>query len=123
MRFNGQEMAAIIKMAKSMVMADGKINAAEISVISREFQRFGIPEAHVDILLKASDDIEASQAVALIAKMDEERKKYVASYLGVIMASDGNIDKNELTLWTLLSTICGLPTMSIMDAINNMKSL
>ena len=110
-------------MAKSMVMADGKINAAEISVISREFQRFGIPEAHVDILLKASDDIEASQAVALIAKMDEERKKYVASYLGVIMASDGNIDKNELTLWTLLSTICGLPTMSIMDAINNMKSL
>ena len=123
MTFSGQELTAIIKMAKSMVMADGKIKPAEIAVMTRELMRFGILQDQVDLLLKASDSIEASQAVALIARMDEERKKYVASYLGVIRASDGDIDDNELALWTLISTLCGLPTMTVMEAINNMKNL
>ena len=123
MTFSGQELTAIIKMAKSMVLADGKIEPSEIAVMTREFMRFGILQDQVDLLLKASDSIEASQAVALIARMDEERKKYVASYLGVIMASDGDIDDNELALWTLISTLCGLPTMTVMEAINNMKNL
>ena len=123
MTFSGQELTAIIKMAKSMVLADGKIEPSEIAVMTREFMRFGVLQDQVDLLLKASDNIEASQAVALIARMDEERKKYVASYLGVIMASDGDIDDNELALWTLISTLCGLPTMTVMDAINNMKDL
>lgn len=123
MTFSGQELTAIIKMAKSMVLADGKIEPSEIAVMTREFMRFGVLQDQVDLLLKASDNIEASQAVALIARMDEERKKYVASYLGVIMASDGDIDDNELALWTLISTLCGLPTMTVIDAINNMKDL
>lgn len=123
MTFSGQELTAIIKMAKSMVLADGKIEPSEIAVMTREFMRFGVLQDQVDLLLKASDNIEASQAVALIARMDEERKKYVASYLGVIMASDGDIDDNELAIWTLISTLCGLPTMTVMDAINNMKDL
>jgi hypothetical protein len=123
MIFNGQELVAIIKMAKAMVMADGKIEPSEIAVMTREFMRFGVPQNQVDLLLKASDNIEASQAVALVAGMDEERKKYVASYLGVIMAADGDIDDNELALWTLISTLCGLPTMNVLDAINNMKNL
>ena len=123
MTFNGEEMTAIIKMAKAMVMADGKIEPSEIAVMKGEFMRFGVPKNQVDLLLKASDNIEASQAILLIAGMDEERKKYVASYLGVIMAADGDIDDNELALWTLISTLCGLPTMTVMDAINNMESL
>ena len=123
MTFNGEEMTAIIKMAKAMVMADGKIEPSEIAVMIGEFTRFGVPKNQVDLLLKASDNIEASQAILLIAGMDEERKKYVASYLGVIMAADGDIDDNELALWTLISTLCGLPTMTVMDAINNMESL
>lgn len=54
MTFSGQELTAIIKMAKSMVMADGKIKPAEIAVMTREFMRFGILQDQVDLLLKAS---------------------------------------------------------------------
>lgn len=123
MTFSEQELTAIIKMANSMVMADGKVEPAEIAVMTKEFMRFGVLPNQVDLLLQASDNIEASQAIALIARMDEERKKYVASYLGVIMASDGDIDDNELALWKLISTLCGLPTMNVIDAINNMTDL
>lgn len=67
--------------------------------------------------------MESSLAIALIAGMDDERKKYVASYLGTIMAADGDIDDRELVLWQLVSTLCDLPTMSVGDAISNMKNL
>ena len=58
MTFSGQELTAIIKMAKSMVMADGKIKPAEIAVMTRELMRFGILQDQVDLLLKASDSID-----------------------------------------------------------------
>lgn len=123
MTFNREELTAVFKMAKAMVMADGNVKPSEVAVISRELQRFGVPSNQVEILLEASDNMEASQAIVFIAGMDEERKKYIASYLGVIMASDGDINDNEISLWRLVSTLCGLPTMNIADAISNMANL
>jgi hypothetical protein len=123
MTFNVQEMTAIIKIAKLMVMADGKIEPSEIAVMKGEFMRFGVPQNQVKALMEASDRMDANQATVLIAGMDEERKRYVASYLGVIMVSDGDINDNELALWNIVSTLCGLPTMNVLEAINNMKDL
>ena len=123
MTFNGKELIAIIKMAKAMVKADGKIEPSELSVMAVELARFGVPENQLKILLKASDNMETSQALVLINEMDEERKKYVASYLGVIMVSDGDVNEQELILWNLVSTLCSLPEMNITEAINNMKNL
>lgn len=123
MTFNGKELIAIIKMAKAMVKADGKIEPSELSVMTVELARFGVPENQLKTLLKASDNMETSQALVLINEMDEERKKYVASYLGVIMVSDGDVNEQELILWNLVSTLCSLPEMNITEAINNMKNL
>lgn len=123
MTFNGKELIAIIKMAKAMVKADGKIEPSELSVMAVELERFGVPENQLKTLLKASDNMETSQALVLINEMDEERKKYVASYLGVIMVSDGDVNEQELILWNLVSTLCSLPEMNITEAINNMKNL
>jgi hypothetical protein len=123
MTFNGKELIAIIKMAKAMVKADGKIEPSELSVMAVELARFGVPENQLKTLLKASDNMETSQALVLINEMDEERKKYVASYLGVIMVSDGDVNEQELILWNLVSTLCSLPEMNITEAINNMKNL
>ena len=55
--------------------------------------------------------------------MEEELKKYDASYLVVIMVSDGDVNEQELILWNLVSTLCSLPEMNITEAINNMKNL
>ena len=79
MTFNGKELIAIIKMAKAMVKADGKIEPSELSVMAVELARFGVPENQLKTLLKASDNMETSQALVLINEMDEERKKYVAN--------------------------------------------
>ena len=123
MTFNGKELIAIIKMAKAMVEADGKIEPSEVTMMVVELARFGVPKNQLKILLEASDNMEVSQALVLINEMDEERKKYVASYLGVIMVSDGDVNEQELVLWNLVTTLCSLPEMNITEAINNMKNL
>lgn len=123
MQFSGKELTAILKMGKAMVMADGQINENEIKVMTNELLRFGVPQDHVELLLKGTDLMEVSEAFALLANLDEERKKYVSSYLGTIMISDGDIDDKEMALWRLISTLCGFPTMNVVDAVNNMASL
>lgn len=123
MTFSGKELVAIISVAKKMVMADEKVEPGELAVMSAELMRFGVQQKQLSTLFIASDNMESSLAIALIAGMDDERKKYVASYLGTIMAADGDIDDRELVLWQLVSTLCDLPTMSVGDAISNMKNL
>jgi hypothetical protein len=55
--------------------------------------------------------------------MTSEEKKYVTSYLGLIICADGKIDDKEMALWSLISSVCDLPTMNLEQALNNMANL
>lgn len=123
MTFSGFEFAAIIKMAKAMAFADGKVEKQELSSIVNEMQRFGVTPDDADSLLEASDRMETSDAVSLISKMDLERKQYVAAFLGAIMAVDMEITDSEMAMWSLVSELCKLPTMSVRQALEIMTSL
>jgi uncharacterized tellurite resistance protein B-like protein len=123
MQFSGRELQAILKMANAMIMADGKVDKNEIRVMTTELLRFGVPHDHVEKLLKGANLMDGAEALTILASLDEERKKYVSSYLGTIMISDGDIDDKEMALWRLISTLCGFPSMNVVDAINNMSEL
>ena len=117
MKFNKVEMTAILSMVHAMMIADGRVDDAETSVISAEMVKFGVPLEDFKILFTRGMEMDASYSIEIVSKMTYEQKKYVAAYLGTIMAIDGNIDDKEMALWRLLSKLCGLPTMSVMDAI------
>lgn len=123
MQFSGRELQAILKMANAMVTADGRVDANEIRVMTGELMRFGVPSDHVEKLMQGANSMDGSEALAILAVLDDERKKYVSSYLGTIMAADGDIDDKEMALWKLISTLCGFPTMNVVEAINNMATL
>ena len=123
MTFSGFEFAAIIKMAKAMAFADGKVEKQELSSIVNEMQRFGVNPDDADSLLEASDRMETSDAVSLISKMDLKRKQYVAAFLGAIMAVDMEITDSEMAMWSLVSELCKLPVMSVRQALEIMTSL
>ena len=110
-------MTAILSMVHAMMIADGRVDDAETSVISAEMVKFGVPLEDFKILFTRGMEMDASYSIEIVSKMTYEQKKYVAAYLGTIMAIDGNIDDKEMALWRLLSKLCGLPTMSVMDAI------
>lgn len=123
MRFNGLEISAITKLAKAMVLADGKVKNIEIAVMTKELARFGVQESQLQSLLAAGDAMEMTQAMAVVSTLDYERKKYVSAYLGTIMAADLDIDDTEMALWRLVSTLCELPTMNAQEAVSIMAEL
>ena len=123
MTFTSLEFTAIAKMAKTMALADSVIQDQEILITIREFARFGVSSEQVKVLLDNADEMEPVVAIAIISKMTEEEKRYVAAFLGAIIAIDGDINQEELKIWRIVSTFCELPTMSIADAISYMAKL
>ena len=122
LQFTHREMAAIIALAKAMALADGSLDKREVSMMSKEALRFGIAPDDFMKLLQKSDDMKPEETFAVVAVMNDAQKRYVAAYLGTMMAVDGNIDDAEMTLWNFVSLICKLPTMNIVDAIAYMQS-
>lgn len=122
MQFNGLELSAIVKLAKAMAAADGKIAKEELTVIALDLAKFGVSQADSENFLTLSDAMEFGHAIAVISAMNQEQKKYVTGYLATIMAADGEIADSEVTLWRLISTLANLPAMTIGEAITFWKN-
>lgn len=123
MQFSGQELAAVMKMAIAMVGADGRSDEREMEVVKNELIRFGASVGQMLALSREAQNMEFQKAIGIISQFDYERKKYVSSYLAVIMIADGEIDDKEVSLWQLVSLLCGLPEMDVKQAVDNMNNL
>lgn len=99
-----------------MANADGRLDRNELLVIIKELARFGVPDDHLKALEEAGNEMEPAELLATVAAMGAEQKKYVAAYLGVILAIDGDIDDAEMKLWSLVSALCDLPEMNLVQA-------
>lgn len=122
MKFSREELKAIYKVGKSMMIADGEFAQEELMVIFHELCRFGVRDEYSATLLEQEAiEMEFDKAFAIISRMDKKQKKYIAAYLGLIMASDGIIDERETMLWGYVSQICNLPEMSIEEALIYMR--
>ena len=123
MQFTGQELAAVMQLGIAMIGADGRTDESEMEVVKNELLRFGASVGQMLSLTKQAQEMKSSEAIRIISNFDYERKKYVASYLAVIMIADGEIDDKELALWQLATLLCGLPEMDVNQAIDNMNNL
>lgn len=117
MKYTGIELSAIVKLANAMVMADGKVANEEIAAMCIELAKFGVDENAAKSIIGAADAMEYGHAVAVVAAMNLEQKKYVTGYLAFIMAADGEIAATEVSMWQLLSTLAQLPTMTVAEAL------
>lgn len=109
MQFTGQELAAVMKLGIAMISADGRTDEREMEVVKNELTRFGASVGQMLSLTREAQQMESKTAIEVISNFDYERKKYVASYLAVIMIADGEIDEKELALWQMATLLCGLP--------------
>lgn len=123
MQFTGQELAAVMKLGIAMISADGRTDEREMEVVRNELSRFGASVGQMLSLTREAQQMKSETAISIISDFDPERKKYVASYLAVIMIADGEIDDKELALWQMATLLCGLPEMDINQAVDNMNNL
>lgn len=123
LQVTGKELTALQHFGAMMASADGRVDDSEYYVLSKELMRFGVTEEQLPVLLNASEKMTHAEALRVISSMNEVQKKYAAAYLGTILGIDGDINDKELALWAMVSTLCGLPKMSVSDAIKYMDSL
>lgn len=123
MQFTGQELAAVMKLGIAMISADGRTDEREMEVVKNELTRFGASVGQMLSLTREAQQMKSETAISIISAFDYERKKYVASYLAIIMIADGEIDDKEVALWQMATLLCGLPEMDVRQAIDNMNDL
>lgn len=116
MTLSGKQMTALVKLMKLIMSADGVIEESEIKYLALELNRFNVPASHLEGILKLSDEMEFSEAIAIISGLDSTHKNYVTAALGAMIAADGDVDDSEIKIWSLISALCDLPTMNVRQA-------
>ncbi len=117
MNYTGKELAAVVRMAVTMANADGVFADEERSVIVQELVNFGVSPTDAAHILIMSRDMDPSDALATIACMNDEQKRYVTGYLAVVMIADGEIDESEVKMWRFISLLANLPEMDLAEAL------
>lgn len=123
MWFTDRELSAIFRMAVVVADADGNISDEETALMALELVRFGTSEEKTHSIMIEALKLSPVDACVTISKMTSEEKRYVTAYLGTMICADGKIKDSEMRAWALTSKICGLPTMSLGDAVEIMKTL
>lgn len=106
-----------------MADADGKVTDEETVLMAIELMRFGIGEDKAKIIFNESNKLTSTEACIIISKMTNEEKKYVTAYLGAMICVDGKIENSEIKAWSLITSICDLPKMSIKEALEIISKL
>ena len=91
--FNYQQQVAIYKVAKMMVCADGKVMVEEKMTLEDGFKKLGLSSAsNLSELRKEASEQEYNSSLQILSELESVQKKFVTSFLGTIISSDGDID-------------------------------
>lgn len=118
MNYNGKELAALVKLGLAMAQADGHVSETEKLAIAAELTNFGVQGTSAQAIIAGAALIDAADALATLAVMNDSQKKYATGYLAAIMAADGEIADSEVKMWQLICTLAGFPTMNINEALS-----
>lgn len=106
-----------------MANADGKVTKEETQMIVLEMTRFGVDQNKGRIIGEIGEKMTYGECCQVVSNMTPEEKRYVTAFLGTLICADGDIDDSEMKLWSLISAMCDLPTMNILEAIQVMANL
>ncbi|PIE84018.1 MAG: hypothetical protein CSA07_03955 [Bacteroidia bacterium] len=121
--FNREEITAVARLAHTMIVADGEVDQNEMEAFAGELQRFGVGEAEVPKLMEAMFAMKPVDAMAKVAHMNPNQKRYVCAFLAGIMVIDGEVHEEEIAVWRMTSFYCELPEMSIEEALEYLVDL
>ncbi len=121
MRLSKKELTAMVAMAVAMAGADGKVEENEVMAIVADLSGFGKDGDEIAEIVDDARNMDATDALGIVAKLGDEEKEYVTAFLAVVMAADGDIDDEELKLWRLITDVCNLPAMSVKEGVELWK--
>lgn len=117
----GIELSAIANLAVRMAHADGQVDASEIDVIANGFKYFDVPLEQAKSLILMARAANEEDAIAIVSAMPNEHKEFVAAWLAAVVIADGVIDDREQKLLNYYGRRCGLPSLTIEQALEKVK--
>ena len=123
MQFCFEERRAIYRIARVMVIADGKVADSEAGALQGEMLRLGSTPDELIEFRNTIQSYESAEALSVIDGFDEEKKRYFCALLGALLVVDGALSESEVKLWAFTSAICGLPPMSVGEALETVSNL
>lgn len=117
MDLKGIQLIAVLKTARLLTLADGRVDAAETELIAKEMFSFGLKRNDLMNFLQQSDVMESSTMIGVLSSMRVDQKKYIAGFLATLALADGDIDDSEVKLWQLICTLIGCPEMTYIEAL------
>ncbi|MBQ3689480.1 MAG: TerB family tellurite resistance protein [Bacteroidales bacterium] len=121
MKLKEKELIAITHLAFYIISADGIATEEEYSAVSTELLTFGLETEEIVKTIEEANDMTLEEAVAICRTMSSPQKTYACSVLGYIVASDGDIDDDEMKVWAEIVEKCQFPDMSIQEALDNIN--
>lgn len=121
MKLKEKELIAITHLAFYIISADGIATEEEYSAVSTELLTFGLETEEIVKTIEEANDMTLEEAVAICRTMGSPQKTYACSVLGYIVASDGDIDDDEMKVWAEIVEKCQFPDMSIQEALDNIN--
>lgn len=123
MKLKDNELIAITHLAFYIISADGIATEEEYSALGTELLTFGLDSEKIAQVIEASNLMTLEEAVTIARLMNSPQKTYACSVMGLLVASDGDIDDDEMKVWQQIVETCGFPDMSIQDALENVNFL
>lgn len=116
MKFSIIELSAMVKLGTTIAETDDKIPEEGKVAMAFVLSRFGVTQNEITPLLAAAQAMNFGEAISLISAMTLMQKKYVAGYLAIVMTAD-TIEDSEVKIWSLISRLGNLPTMTVAEAL------
>jgi uncharacterized tellurite resistance protein B-like protein len=110
MNFTEEELAAILKVAKKVALADQVFKKEEKDLIIAELGCFNInPGVQLQIIESYADGMTQENAFSILRDLSPEQKKYVLGFLVTIGKIDNNLDSKEALVIEAIAILINYP--------------
>ncbi len=117
MKLTGNELAALMYVAREFINIDGNVADEEAKVFANAFTKFGLNSEETSILIKLSYEYKAEDALNVVQNLGSEQKQFASALVTLIIAADGKLTEKELEMYSNFLQLCRLPYLTIEQAI------
>ncbi len=117
MNLTGNQLAALMYVAKEVVNVDQVVTDEESAVFTNVFSKFGLDSEERTLLIEAAQNYDAEDAIEVVKNLGPDQKEFASAIVTLLIAADGELADSELDVYTNLLKVCGLPYLTIERAI------
>lgn len=110
MNATAETLAAVYRVAKHLIFADGDMTDDEVKPLFDFFQTFpAVDQELLNKIIAAGEEMDDTRALVLIKGLDDDGKQQMANLFAKIICADNELTDSEKELFFKVRDLCELP--------------